>query len=154
MTEFHNDHRKIPFWPALAKIRPGLEVWHDPNPVRARPGKKDEAYKLIWSFKTVVCCPTQHAHLLEFGCLQLVGKQWTLTTCTGQPFTSQDFEEWYRCPKSVLQPGVEYADPSNWHAGSEISDVREGLWYFVARLGTGELIKGESLARMAAEMMA
>jgi hypothetical protein len=68
---------------------------------------------------------------------------------TGNPFTNEDFAEWYSCPQAKLRSGQTYVDPSNW-SGDDTLRSAKALWYFIAVTQDGKRVKGEAVIEVLA----
>ena len=134
----------------LASLPVGLEVTHSPNPVKARVATSGRSnYK--WVYKTAVKSAGGTVTVQEFGAFAWVSGRWVFSTFTGKPFTGMDFADWYSCPGARMEPGGEYADPSNWSAANVVK-ADKTKWYYIALNEQGERVKGEAIVEQLPEV--
>ena len=91
--------------PQLSRIRElpiGLEIIHAPNPVGAASNART-AHKYTWTYSTTVSTLDKTLTVVEFGCFAEQNEKWVFSSFTGRPFTTQDFSDWYSCPKGQLR---------------------------------------------------
>lgn len=69
----------------------------------------------------------------------------------GEPFTAENFAEWYSCKDAGVTPGNDFADPKNW-GGSETLNHGKALWYFIGVDENGRRIKGEAMMEQLPEL--
>lgn len=134
-----------------------LNVAHAPNPVRAIAGShpgipETQDPKYTWTFATeVTSAAEQPVVVIEFGAFVLRDQVWSFETKTGEPFTNRDFAEWYDCADGILEPGVRYCDPGNWHQCDELL-AESTLWYFMGATDDGLAVAGEGILESLAEL--
>lgn len=134
----------------IRKLPVGLRVTHSPNPVRAVENGRS-GHRYTWLYRTEVEALERSLTITEFGAFYLQNGEWTFGTFTGDPFTPEDFAEWYACPDAKLNPGQPFADPLNWSGGEQL---REGktIWYFIAVDDLGKHYHGEAMIHQLPEI--
>jgi hypothetical protein len=139
-----------PKYKEVSSLPVGLEVVHSPARSKAqRGGPSGDRY--TWVYHTTVRALKEPVRIIEFGAFVRQGNRWAFTTHTGEPFTPDDFAEWYSCPGARLLPGKEYTDPSNWGGGNEIR-AASVLWYFIGLDERGRKVKGEAVVEELAQL--
>ncbi|MEM1027916.1 MAG: hypothetical protein AAGJ38_07510 [Planctomycetota bacterium] len=132
--------------PSLAEIRKlpiGIEVTHNPHPVRAmEKGRSGMAY--TWLYETQVKAIEQPLKIIEFGAFVRQGNRWVFANYTGKPFTLENFADWYHCKDGILNLEETYADPLNWSGSNRLRESIS-VWYFIAENTEGERYYGEAL---------
>ena len=89
----------------LAKFPFGLKVVYTPDKVRAEPGGRS-GRAFTWTYKTSVTSTNGSVVVKEFGSFAWHNDKWVFANFTGQPFTSEDFADWYSCPGAKLIEGL------------------------------------------------
>ena len=135
----------------LASLPVGIDVAHDPSPVKARPGGRS-GRKYTWLHGTTVRSKGGRLVVQEFGAFSWDGRRWVFSTITGKPFTAQDFADWYSCPGAVLEPSKGYIDPNNYTGGDDLT-AHKSKWYFIATNEKGERVKGEAVIEAVADLL-
>src|SRR5688572_7722414 len=98
-----------------------------------------------WEYQTTISAVAGSVRITEFGAFGEIDGQWVFGTITDEPFTPEDFEDWYSCPEAVVLAGEIYSDPTNWSGGDDLRDATAGLWYFIGVNDKGETVKGEAI---------
>jgi hypothetical protein len=88
----------------IRRLPEGLRVTHSPNPVAAVMGKTKD-HPFTWEFSTTVEALHPDLNIVEFGCFGLFNGNWGFSNAGGQPFSTQQFAEWYSCTDGILKPG-------------------------------------------------
>jgi len=140
----------------VAALPDGIDVIHTPAKVYAEEGGRS-GYRYTWLHETSVKSTVGDLTIIEFGGFSNVQGEWVFGNHTGEPFTPEDFAEWYSCPDSRLVGGQAYTDPQNW-TGSETLRSNTQLWYFIGEDPDGNRFKGlgqvRTLAALKSEEMA
>ena len=127
----------------IRRLPEGLRVTHSPNPVAAVMGKtKDQPF--TWEYSTTV--EALHAadlNIVEFGAFGLFNGNWGFSNAGGQPFSTQQFAEWYSCTDGILKPGKSATDPKNWTRSKVLRSSRS-IWYYIGKDSEGKLFRGEA----------
>jgi hypothetical protein len=130
---------------ALEEIRrlpEGLRVTHSPNPVVAVMSR-DKDQPFAWEYSTKVEAPHTELNIVEFGAFNLSNGSWRFSNTGGQPFSTQQFAEWYSCTDGILKPGEPATDPNNWSRSKVLRSSR-GIWYYIGKDAAGKLFRGEA----------
>lgn len=132
----------------LAEIPYGLDIVHSPaQAIAQRKGRSCRNY--TWTHSTTVIAKTEAA-ILEFGAFVWHGGNWQWNPGK-QPFTRQDFADWYSCPDGGLSAGQSYTDDCNWTGGDTLR-WGKSLWYYIAVTPDGRLIKGQAVVELLPEL--
>ena len=134
----------------LASLPDIITVSHSPNPVKAQRGG-DSGYKHTWQFTTTVAAQSSQIVIEEFGSFTWHKNQWVFSNYTGEPFTTDDFADWYGCPGATLTVGDSFADHTNW-SGNDILAAGKSKWYFIGHTESGTRVKGEAIIETLAEV--
>lgn len=126
----------------IRRLPEGLRVAHSPNPVAAVRGSEAE-YPYRWEFSTAVEALHGELTIVEFGAFGLVNGRWRFSNAGGEPFSGQQFAEWYSCPGGALRPGMRAADPKNWSRSKLLRSSR-CIWYYIGKDADGKLFRGEA----------
>ena len=130
----------------LAKLPSGLKVFHTPEKVLAiHDGRSGRAF--TWLYKTSVVSTNGAVVVKEFGSFVWHNDKWVFSNYTGKPFTSDDFADWYSCPKATLTEGNVFSDGSNWTGGDKLSEGKM-LWYFIGVTTDGRRVKGQAVVEI------
>jgi len=69
-----------------------------------------------------------------------------------QPFSSNDFADWYSCPGAYISPDQECTDPYNWtstdtldFSSGDSNDFSKAKWVYVGVDDNGNRVKGEAI---------
>lgn len=137
----------------LDKLPEGIKVVHESKAALATlTGKSERRAKYTWWYKTSVSAIDGDVTIVEFGALVWKDGKWVGGgTFTGKPYATEEFAEWYKCPKAVLKKGESFSDPTNWSSDPEL---RAGnmRWYFVGIDAKGKRVKGEAEIELRAEI--
>lgn len=118
----------------------GLEVSHVPNPAEAMvEGPSQRA--LTWQYETKVQPKVGRVMIVEFGAFTWNGHHRVFSNYTGEPFTQENFAQWYSCPEAIIHEDQSCADTRSW-GGADILERRRGLWYYVGVRDVGTRVKG------------
>ena len=135
----------------LSSLPVGLDVAHNPNPVRAKVrGRSGRRYS--WVYATSVRATTSPVRIEEFGSFEWQGGRWVFRTKTGKPFTAADFGDWYQCPGQMLPLEQTFTDPTNWSGADELRDGQKTRWYFIGVDPEGRRVKGEAVVELDADL--
>jgi hypothetical protein len=127
----------------IRRLPEGLRVTHTPNPVAAVM-TQDKNLPFAWEYNTTVEALNAELNIVEFGCFNSSnGKDWRFANMGGQPFSTQQFAEWYSCADGVLEPGKSATDPKNWDRGKVLRSLR-CIWYYIGKDPEGKLFRGEA----------
>ena len=126
----------------IRRLPEGLRVTHSPNPVAAIMGR-DKDQPFVWEYITTVEALHAQLNIVEFGAFNLSNGNWRFSNTDGQPFSTQQFAEWYSCTDGVLKPGKPAADQKNWDRGKVLRSSR-CIWYFIGKDAEGKLFRGEA----------
>jgi hypothetical protein len=137
----------------LDKLPEGIKVDHEPKAALATPtGKSERRAKYTWWYKTTVAASDGDVTVVEFGAFVWQDGKWVRGgTFTGKPYSTDEFAEWYKCPKGVLRKGAPVADPTNWSSEPELR-AGKMRWYFVGVDAKGKRVKGEAIIELKAEI--
>lgn len=121
-----------------------LEVIHYPNPAKFQSGGvSGSAYTC--AYKTSVKANETGVRIEKFGMYFWENNQWVHSTSNnGQPWSPQDFADWYSCPGAYIGPGQECSDPNNW-SGTDAPGLTKGKWYYIGVDDNGNEVQGESV---------
>lgn len=121
-----------------------LEVTHYPSPAKFQPGgSSGSAYTC--AFKTSVKAIRAGVHIEKFGAYFWENNQWVHSTSNnGQPWSSDEFADWYSCPGAYIGPGQECYDPNNW-IGGDSSNMTKSKWYYIGVDDNGNALQGEAI---------
>ncbi len=133
----------------LDKLPVGIKVVHEPKTAMATlTGKSERRSKFTWWYKTTVSATEGCITIVEFGGFVWRDGKWA---DGGKPFTAEEFADWYKCPKSVLNKGESFSDPTNWSSEPELA-AGKTRWYFVGVDAKGKRVKGEAIIDLKAEI--
>jgi hypothetical protein len=135
------------------KLPTGIKVVHDPKIALAtRTGKSERRATYTWWYKTTVSAIESDVTIVEFGAFTWINGKWINgRTLNLEPYTSKEFEEWYKCPKAVLKKGKSYSDPTNWSTDGALN-ARKIRWYFVGIDASGKRVRGEAVIETKGEI--
>ncbi len=123
----------------------GFVVSHTPNPVYLSELSKLDGYRYSWIYKTTVSSK-QELKIVAFGAFNQIDGNWYFSNYTGEPFTTENFENWYSCPNSIINRKVSCSDDGNWSASNEITGATSvGVWYFIGQDKNQKLFKATRL---------
>ena len=130
----------------LAKTPLGLKVFHTPEKVLAvHDGRSGHAF--TWLYNTSVLSTNGVIVVKEFGSFVWRNNRWVFSNYTGKPFTSEDFADWYSCPKATLTEENVFSDGSNWSGGDKLQEGKT-LWYFIGITADGRRVKGQAIVEI------
>lgn len=137
----------------LDKLPEGIKVAHEPKAALATlTGKSERRAKYTWWYKTTVSATDGDVTIVEFGAFAWVDGKWVNGgSFTGKPYSSDEFAEWYKCPKAVLKKGETFSDPTNWSSAPELH-AGNMRWYFIGVDAKGKRVKGEAVIEIKAEI--
>jgi hypothetical protein len=129
----------------LDKLPEGIKVVHEPKIALATHNTKSNArYKYTWWYKTTVSSDDSDVTIEQFGVLiQENGKWVNGGAYTGKPYATDEFADWYKCPKAVVKKGKSYSDPRNWSAYDDLR-ADKMRWYYVGIDSKGKKVKGQA----------
>jgi len=135
------------------KLPEGIKVVHEPKTALATlTGKSERRAKYTWWYKTSVSATDGDVTVIEFGAFAWKDGKWVNGgTFTGKPYSTDEFAEWYKCPKAVLKKGESFSDPTNWSSDAELR-AGKMRWYFVGIDAKGKKVKGEAVIELKAEI--
>ena len=134
----------------LASLPIGLEVCHNPNPVRASlDGRSGRKY--TWLYSTTVKALNDDVEITEFGAFSWHNGQWIFSTIYARPFTQEEFAEWYSCPKAIIRKSEVVTDPNNY-SGADVLISSKAKWYFIGITKSGRRVKGEAVVEEQAQV--
>ncbi len=139
-----------PKYREIVDIDVGLKVTHSPSPAKAKRDRR-AGTEHVWIFETSVEPTGEPVTVTEFGAIAWADGQWVFSNFTGDPFTAQDFAEWYSCPDAKVEPGKKFTGPKNWGGGDGLRPGK-ALLYFVGVTASGKKVKGEAVIEQSAEM--
>ena len=120
-----------------------LEVIHYPNPAKFQSGgASGAAYTCV--YKTSVKAIGTGVQIEKFGTYFWANNQWVHNTSNNQPWSPQEFADWYSCPGAYIGPGQECSDPNNWN-GSDTPGLTKVKWYYIGVDDNGNEVQGESV---------
>jgi WD40 repeat protein len=121
-----------------------LEVTHYPNPAKFQPGgASGGAYTC--AYKTSVKAIGAGVRIEKFGMYFWENNQWVHSTSNnGQPWSPEEFANWYSCPGAYIGPGQECSDPNNWN-GADTPNLTKGKWYYIGVDDNGNEVQGEAV---------
>ncbi|WP_425399676.1 hypothetical protein [Aeoliella sp.] len=125
----------------IRQLPVGISVQHNPNPAHAVLGGRS-GRKYTWPIRTTVSAINEDVTIIEFGAFVEWNGEWVFSTLTGEPFTPQDFAEWYSCEGASLSLGEDVTDPNNWGGGDKLMDSK-AIWYFIGETKDGKRCYGE-----------
>jgi len=134
----------------LAELPKGLDVTHEPNPVLAQAGGRS-GNRYTWEHTTTVSTIGVPVIIEEFGAFNWRNGRWVFGTFTGEPFTKENFADWYACRDAEIRPASACSDKNNWWGDNELKSQR-GRWYFIGVRASGERVKGEAELRTLGEL--
>lgn len=134
----------------LASLPIGLEVCHNPNPVRALLGGRS-GRKYTWLHSTTVKALDDDIEITEFGAFVWHDGQWIFSTIYARPFTQEEFAEWYNCPNAIIRKGEVATDPNNY-SGGDVLIPSKSKWYFIGITKSGRRVKGEAVVEEQAQV--
>jgi hypothetical protein len=148
--ERHVPESADPKYQEISVLPVGLKVTHSPNPVKARlSGRSGQRYS--WIFATSVEALGEAVTITEFGAFGWSEGRWAFANFTGEPFSPDDFADWYSCPGAKINAGTTYTDPNNWR-GADVLSPGKSLWYFVGVTADGKKVKGEAVVEELGEV--
>lgn len=128
----------------------GIEVVHSPDKVLAVQGGRS-GFEYTWLHKTTIRSKKESLKIVEFGSFAEVSGKWVFSTYTGEPFSPDDFEEWYSCPGAILEGEKPFTDPNNWSGAVNLHESAS-LWYYIGVDSSGKKYRGsgkvENLAQI------
>lgn len=127
----------------LKNIPDGIEIVNTPDLVYASKDEKDTV-NYYWIFNTTVKPVKEDLEITEFGSYTWILDHWEFKTVTGEPFTKDNFADWYRCKGGKMKKGNSYKDKHNWYRSSELVEAMS-MWYYIGKNEKGEMFKGTSL---------
>ncbi|MFT5233530.1 MAG: hypothetical protein ACI9UQ_001564 [Candidatus Krumholzibacteriia bacterium] len=131
----------------LASIPLGLTVVHTPESImESTVGPTG----LKWAHTTTVSSTVGPVTIVEFGCFYDSGGQWIYATTNKEPYSAENFSQWYKCPNAELQPGQTYTDESNFSTGNS-TPAQVTKWYFIGIDAEGNRVKGEAEVALMSE---
>ncbi len=130
----------------IGKLPNGIRVTHTPNPVRAQRGGRS-GFKYTWEYKTTVESMVGPLLIEGFYSFYLIANKWEFSNYTGKPFRSDEFAEWYSCPKAVVKPGTACSDPLNWTGNNKLVSGKM-LWLFIGRDNIGKHHRGHAVIEL------
>ncbi len=133
----------------LSSLPVGLEVTHDPNPVKAQEGQRS-SYRYTWLYRTAVRALGGPVRIEEFGSFDWEEGQWVFSAPTGLPFDAEDFARRYSCVDATVPSDRECVDSTNW-AGSDSHRGGKQRWYFVGVDVWGTRMIGEGTIELLGE---
>lgn len=63
---------------------------------------------------------------------------------SGEPFSKDDFADWYGGPGAVAGPEAPCTDPRNWSRAAKLK-TRRARWQFIGTRADGTRVKGEAV---------
>jgi hypothetical protein len=121
-----------------------IKVTHNPNPAKFLPGGASES-AYTCAYKSSVMAIGTGVRIEKFGMYFWENNQWVHSTSNnGQPWSAQDFADWYSCPGSYIKAGQEYSDPNNW-SGTDAPSLTKGKWYYAGVDDNGNDVQGEAV---------
>jgi hypothetical protein len=126
----------------IRRLPEGLRVTHSPNPVVAVMGRNKDL-PFTWEYSTTVEALHAELNIVEFGAFHLSNDNWRFSNTGGQPFSAQQFAEWYSCTEGILKPGKSATDPKNWYRNKALRSSR-CIWYYIGKDAEGKLFRGEA----------
>jgi hypothetical protein len=131
----------------LASIPQGLSVVHTPDSIT---DSTDGPTGPKWAHTTTVSSDVGPVTIIEFGCLLDDGGQWRYATTNKEPYSAENFAQWYKCPNAELQTGQSYTDEANFSTGRSFP-ANVTKWYFIGVDAEGNKVKGEAEVAMMSE---
>jgi hypothetical protein len=128
--------------PAAGMVK--LLVSHSPNPSRVKAGgASGNGYTC--NYETSVIAVGGDVQIEGFQANFLVNNQWKPSPSNnGQPWSVDDFADWYSCPGGLIHEGQECSDPSNW-TGQSTSAAKQVKWIYWGVTSSGEHVEGEAI---------
>ncbi|MHB0997987.1 MAG: hypothetical protein ACYC27_01980 [Armatimonadota bacterium] len=126
----------------LGSLPVGLEVIHDPNPVKAMYNGRS-GRKYTWQHSTTVKALHEDTVITEFGAFSWYKGQWIFGTIYRRPFNAEEFAEWYSCPNAVIHKDESFSDPLNY-SGNDVLVSSKAKWYYIGVTKSGKRVKGEA----------
>ena len=131
--------------PEKATIIPAqLEVTYNPDPAKFQPGGASGG-PYTCAYKTTVRAVGVGVRITKFGMYFLENNHWVHSPSNnGQPWSPQDFSDWYSCPGAYIGAGQACSDPNNW-SGADTPNPSQGKWYYLGVDDNGNEVQGEAI---------
>lgn len=147
----------------LKDLPVGIEVWHEPDTLRAVIWEKDTS-RYIWKHQTYLFSYVADLKITEFGTYNYKNGKWELGNLNQKIYGPEELEMWYvqfdkgmvkwdHPSGGVIKKDVVYFDPSNYSIKNKDLVLRNGLWYFIGTDSTGKKYCGYGRYVAIPEMM-
>ncbi len=133
----------IPKTPEGAPATVQLGVTHYPNPAKFEPGGAS-GYAYTCAYKTSVKAIGAGVRIEKFDMYFWENDQWVSSSNNGQPWSPENFADWYSCPGAYISPDQECSDPNNWN-GTDTPSLTKGKWYYIGVDDNGHEVQGEAV---------
>ena len=136
----------------ITGIPKGIEVWHEPDTLRAVKWDKDTT-RYIWKHQTYLFADVSDLRIVEFGTYNFKNGEWELGNLNNKIYGPDELGQWYvqfddgmvkweHPENGMIKKDVVYFDPSNYSITNNELVLREGLWYFVGVDSAGKKYMG------------
>jgi len=136
----------------LKDLPKGIEVWHEPDTLRAVKWEKDTT-KYIWKHETYLFSDVGDLIIKEFGTYNFRDGEWILGNLNKKLYGPEEMEEWYVKYENgmvkwehpvygLIEKNVVYFDPANYSIKNSELVSRKGLWYYIGVDSTGKEYMG------------